>query len=292
MALPSHIINPTYALSLFVYQDLAGNLSHTLNIFIFFCNFLGTCPNLTRERSIPLFRLRLPALQISCLLLWLQRDANILVQALRSIQHTLYSSVFHSRCPSGTHSFSLHFLSFVSTHSPYRFCLAVSQKLSNVSLCAVCSSFSTLSFISVSDFPLFLFLVYLLPGHHLWSSLTVPAKPLWTWAPSQEIYSQSDVSFSPILLPLTRRAASLAASIHCMHFHFHLHLSIFIQSHFHCIQGAHLHFFSSCFPWLSNPWPCVASTMLYLFDLVLSKLLMFDIVITIAADRTKIGMSK
>lgn len=137
MALPSHIINPTYALSLFVYLDLAGNLSHTLNIFIFFCNFPGTGPNLTRGRSIPLFRFRLPAFQISCLLLWLQRDANILVQALRSIQHTLYSSVFHLRCPSGTHSFSLHSLSSISTHSPYRFCLAVSQKLS--SLCAVVS---------------------------------------------------------------------------------------------------------------------------------------------------------
>ncbi len=172
MALPSHIINPTYAPLLFVYLDLAGNLSHTLNIFIFFCNFPGTCPNLTRERSIPLFRLRLPALQISCLLLWLQRDANIQVQALRSIQHTLYSSVFHSCCPSGTHSFSLHFLSSVSTHSPYRFCLAVSQKLSNASLCVVCSSFPTLSFISVPGFPLLLFLVYLLPGHRLWSSQT------------------------------------------------------------------------------------------------------------------------
>ncbi len=77
------------------------------------------------------------SLQISCLLLWLQRDANIRVQALRSIQHTLYSSVFHSRCPSGTHSFSLHYLLSVSSHSPYRFCLAVSQKLSNVSLRAV-----------------------------------------------------------------------------------------------------------------------------------------------------------
>ncbi len=107
------------------------------------------------------------SLQISCLLLWLQRDANIRVQALRSIQHTLYSSVFHSRCPSGTHSFSLHYLLSVSSHSPYRFCLAVSQKLSNVSLRAVWSSSATLSFISVSDFPLLLFLVYLLPDHHL-----------------------------------------------------------------------------------------------------------------------------
>lgn len=178
MALPPHIVNSTYTLSLFVYLDLAWNLSHTLNIFIFFCNFPGTCPNLTRQRSIPLFRLRLPAFQISCLLLWLQRDANILVQAWRSIQHPLYSSVFHSRCPSGTHSFSLHSLSSVSTHSPYRFCLAVSQKLSNASLCAVCSSFPTLSFISVCDFPLLLFLIYLLPGHHSLSNLTVPAKPL------------------------------------------------------------------------------------------------------------------
>lgn len=102
---------PMYALSLFVYLDLAGDLSHTLNIFIFSCNFPGTFPNLTRERSIPLFRLRLPVFQISCLLLWLQRDANILVQALRSIQHTTDRSVFHFCCPSRSCSFSHHSLS-------------------------------------------------------------------------------------------------------------------------------------------------------------------------------------
>ncbi len=50
--------------------------------------------------------------------------------------------------------------------------LIVSQKLSNASLCVVCSSFPTLSFISVPGFPLLLFLVYLLPGHRLWSSQT------------------------------------------------------------------------------------------------------------------------
>lgn len=79
--------------TLIVYLVLARYLSHTLNIFIFFCNFPGRCPNLTRERSIPLFRLRLHAFQISCLLLWLQRDGNILVQALRSNLHTLYLSL-------------------------------------------------------------------------------------------------------------------------------------------------------------------------------------------------------
>lgn len=108
---------PVYALSLFVYLDLAGNLSHTLNIFIFSCNFPGTFPNLTRERSIPLFRFCLPAFQISCLLLWLQRDANILVQALRSIQHTIYHSGFHFRHPSCSCSFSHSlFVMFPPTH--------------------------------------------------------------------------------------------------------------------------------------------------------------------------------
>lgn len=124
---------PMYAFSLFVYLDLAQNLSHTLNIFIFSCNFPGTFPNLTRERSIPLFRLRLPAFQISCLLLWLQRDANILVQALRSIQHTTYRSVFNFAVPLALVPSPIT-LYHVSTQSPYHFCLSVSQKLSLCSM--------------------------------------------------------------------------------------------------------------------------------------------------------------
>lgn len=51
------------------------------------------------------------------------------------------------------------YLSSVSSHSPNCFCLAVSQKLSNVSLRAVCSISASLAFISVPDFPLLLFLV-------------------------------------------------------------------------------------------------------------------------------------
>lgn len=113
--------------TLIVYLVLAGYLSHTLNIFIFFCNFPGRRPNLTRERSIPLFRLRLHAFQISCLLLWLQRDANILVQDLRSNQHTLYLSLSVSvslspvSCPAN--------LNHLFPHTFDVFCLAFSWKL-------------------------------------------------------------------------------------------------------------------------------------------------------------------
>lgn len=187
---------PMYALSLFVYLYLARNLSHTLNIFIFSCNFPGAFPNLTRERSIPLFRFRLPALQISCLLLWLQRDANILVQALRSIQHTIYCSVFHFHCPSCSCSFFHHSLScfhpLTLSLLPIRESKVVfyqfPNSLSSLSLTFFdlyfsCSSSSISCKAAICD-PALLYL----PSHFK--------------APTQQIYSQSDVSFSPISLLL------------------------------------------------------------------------------------------